>query len=275
MKGHMEKDGFHPHTQYKGVRKSRDQLTKTEGVKIRKARTVTKPKPLPDVFSSSQNHSFQSDEGVISLSLDDFGWRWSGEEDQLNGFMARMSGSEVWNQLVSDFKDAKVTVGMLKPHLLKNLSGKLTDENDDGLYTLSGDNGRWHFGEDDEFVIEGEFDHFNQEGDLKDNEKEEFEEEFWRHYKSPTYERWLEVEGNGARQELIDGINNAKDFDDLDEAYKEVGENIEEQFFEFRSNESIGVASWEAVEAIKGRRDEEGKQKDTGKKSDVFDEVTR
>jgi len=38
MKGHMEKDGFHPHTQYKGVRKSRDQKEKTKGV-IRLARS--------------------------------------------------------------------------------------------------------------------------------------------------------------------------------------------------------------------------------------------
>jgi len=42
MKGHMEKDGFHPHTQSKGVRKSRDQLTKTEGIKIeRKKRFIS------------------------------------------------------------------------------------------------------------------------------------------------------------------------------------------------------------------------------------------
>jgi len=38
MKGHMEKDGFHPHKTYKGVRKSRDQQDKTKGTKIRKAR---------------------------------------------------------------------------------------------------------------------------------------------------------------------------------------------------------------------------------------------
>jgi len=48
MKGHMEKDGFHPHTQYKGIRKSRDQLTKTEGVKIRKQREVS-TENLPSV----------------------------------------------------------------------------------------------------------------------------------------------------------------------------------------------------------------------------------
>ncbi len=37
----MESDGFHPHTQYKGVRKSRDQSAKSEGIKVeRKARAV-------------------------------------------------------------------------------------------------------------------------------------------------------------------------------------------------------------------------------------------
>ena len=41
MKGHTSKDGkFHPHSEYKkGTRKSRDQSTKSEGVKIRKARS--------------------------------------------------------------------------------------------------------------------------------------------------------------------------------------------------------------------------------------------
>ena len=34
----MENDGFHPHTQYKGVRKSRDQTTKTEGTRFSRNR---------------------------------------------------------------------------------------------------------------------------------------------------------------------------------------------------------------------------------------------
>jgi len=38
----MEKDGFHPHTEYKkGTRKSRDQNAKTQGVKIRKRSDFT------------------------------------------------------------------------------------------------------------------------------------------------------------------------------------------------------------------------------------------
>ena len=40
MKGHMQDGKFHPHTQYKGVRKSRDQKAKIDGVKIRKDRDV-------------------------------------------------------------------------------------------------------------------------------------------------------------------------------------------------------------------------------------------
>ena len=278
MKGHMEKDGFHPHTEYKGVRKSRDQQAKQEGVKIRKARTLTKIKPIPDVFSSNSNFSFESDEGKISLSLDDFGWRWTGEEDQLNGFMARMSGTgdQAWNNMITDFEKAKVTVDMLKPILLKNLSGKLTENNDDGLYEISGDNSLWKFGETDEGVIDGEFDHFLGEGELKKDEEEEFEKEFWNHYKSPTYEKWLEIEGNGARQELIDEIKNAKDFDDLDQAYRDVHDSIQDQFHEFQSNQYTGVASWEAVEAIKDRREKEGKERGTGgKKPDVFEDSTQ
>ena len=35
MKGHMQDGIFHPHTQYKGVRKSRDQRLKTQGVRLK------------------------------------------------------------------------------------------------------------------------------------------------------------------------------------------------------------------------------------------------
>jgi len=42
MKGHMQDGKFHPHTQSKGVRKSRDQTVKTQGVKIERKKRVTK-----------------------------------------------------------------------------------------------------------------------------------------------------------------------------------------------------------------------------------------
>ena len=263
MKGFKDPQGkFRPTENKNGVSKSRDQSAKTQGVRLARIEPSESSLMLPDFATNRHVWGLQFENGKVSRvrlgNMVDTGWYWSGKGDQFNTFMARMADSDEWEQMVSDLNEEGISIGMIKRQLLKNLSGKLTAENDDGLYSLSGDNGRWKFGDDDEWIIEGEFDHFNNQGDLQDDEKEEFEEEFWNHYKSPTYERWLEVEGNGARQELIDGIKNSKDFDDLKDAYKEVSDNIEEQYSEFRSNESIGSASWEAVEAIQARRKKEG-----------------
>ena len=125
MKGFKDKNKkFHPITETKGVRKSRDQSMKTQGVKIRKKRTVNLRK-LPNVVSRSDNHSFEIDDGQIHFRLDDFGWYWSGDEEQINGFMARMVRTEIWSGFVKDLEDAGVTVDMLKPILLKSITGKL------------------------------------------------------------------------------------------------------------------------------------------------------
>ncbi len=263
MKGFTKDGKFHPIKPYNKVRKSRDQSTKTKGVKIeRKARTTTLRK-LPDASIRNDNFSFSVDEGNIHLSLDDFGWRWSGEEDQLNGFMVRMSGTEKqgWNDLVSGLEEAGITVEMLKPYLVKNLSGKLT-ENDDGLYQLSGDNVRWHFGDDfeTENASEGEVEHFLQEGELNKGEEDEFEEEFWNQFKSPTYEQWLEYEGNGYREALKKGIKDAENFEELEDVYISLHDEIEDGYHEFFFNEAISPASWGAVEAIQTKRDEKGKR---------------
>ncbi len=45
MKGHMQDGKFHPHTEYKGVRKSRDQKGKEQGLKIRKQRLTVASSP--------------------------------------------------------------------------------------------------------------------------------------------------------------------------------------------------------------------------------------
>ena len=260
----MQDGKFHPHTQTKGVGKSRDQTTKLEGVKIRKARAVTKLKRLPDASIRNDNFSFRVDDGNIHLSLDAFMWRWSGEGDQLNGFLARMAGTgaEAWDDLVDGLKDAGITLEMLKPHLLKNLSGKLTPENDDGLYSLSGDNARWHLATGDyDGVVDGEFDHFNNEGDLNDDEEDDFTEEFWNIWTDPTYEEWLDYEGESTRDRLKDEIKKADDFEELDEAYKFVREDIQDGFHEFTSNIRTGEVSWKAVEAVQSKRDEKGIRK--------------
>ena len=59
MKGHKDSDGkFHPHTPYKGVRKSRDQSKKTQGVRFKRTQQASfyQPEPileteLTDIFA--------------------------------------------------------------------------------------------------------------------------------------------------------------------------------------------------------------------------------
>ena len=259
MKGFKDSSGkFHPISDSKGVRKSRDQSTKTQGVKlVRKARTVSNLRTLPDASISNENFSFSVDNGRIHLSLDDFMWRWSGEEDQLNEFLARMAGTgaEAWDDLADGLKDAGITIEMLKPYLLKNLSGKLTPENDDGLFSLSGDSNTWTLaGGDYDGVVDGEFDHFNYEGDLNDDEEDDFTEEFWNIWTDPTYEEWLDYEGEGTRDLLKDEIKKADDFEELEIAYTDVREDIRDGFHEFTSNIRTGATSQKAVEAVQAKR---------------------
>ena len=63
MKGHMQDGKFHPHSEYKkGVRKSRDQNAKSEGVKIRKARSEIKPN-LPKAYTPAWDKLKKNVEG--------------------------------------------------------------------------------------------------------------------------------------------------------------------------------------------------------------------
>jgi len=73
MKGHMQDGKFHPHTEYKkGVRKSRDQQVKIEGVKIRKQRltVATSPKGLKTPTEIVSNPSGDADEGSLHRVID-------------------------------------------------------------------------------------------------------------------------------------------------------------------------------------------------------------
>ncbi|MCP6727440.1 MAG: hypothetical protein KJI69_05525 [Patescibacteria group bacterium] len=64
VKGHMEKDGFHPHTDYKGVRKSRDQTAKTEGVRLKRKGQLFKPQESRNVMVGKNEVIIWDDDGV-------------------------------------------------------------------------------------------------------------------------------------------------------------------------------------------------------------------
>ena len=70
MKGHMQDGKFHPHTDYKkGVRKSRDQKAKTQGVNIERKARYKKTRRVSE--DQGFNVDFAIDEGIASQFKDD------------------------------------------------------------------------------------------------------------------------------------------------------------------------------------------------------------
>ena len=73
--GHKAKDGkFHPHTPYNGIRKSRDQITKTEGVRMKRISKKTKYKyPYFSLWDTQTDRFLGSgrNEKNLQLTLED------------------------------------------------------------------------------------------------------------------------------------------------------------------------------------------------------------
>jgi len=69
----MEKDGFHPHTQYKkGVRKSRDQIAKLQGVRMKRSQNLNLVRNIQqEKDASSVKYWFEDEDNGIIASLVD------------------------------------------------------------------------------------------------------------------------------------------------------------------------------------------------------------
>ncbi len=69
MKGHMQDGKFHPHTEYKGVRKSRDQSVKTEGIRLARQRVIPKLTRIKEQEDGRVKYWAESHKGNTVASL--------------------------------------------------------------------------------------------------------------------------------------------------------------------------------------------------------------
>ena len=226
MKGFKDPQGkFRPTENKNGVRMSRDQSAKTQGVKFsqpRMQREISIQK-LPDVNLHRHYWGFNTEDGKIEGlhlgNLSDAGFYWHGSKDSINHFLAMMSRSKVEKEFRDSMKEVEITLDMLKPQMLANVSGKLVDdETDDGLYALSGGDTVWKFGDIPEVDLDSEFSGWDYFGDGKEftrEEKELIEEKFWYKFNDIGYEDFLKKKGEEWRSWLIKTIKNANDLDDL------------------------------------------------------------
>lgn len=225
MKGFKDKNKkFHPIREYKGVRRSRE--VRTGGVKItsgvRKARALTIPK-LIDVDIRRENWGFHSANGkIVGLDLGNLtnaGFFWNGDADSINHFIVMMAGFHKPREFIEDMAKAGVTLEMLKPQMLKNISGKLIDdETDDGLYALTGGDRVWRFGDLPEVDLDSELDGWDYFGDGKLFTKEEqtlIEDRFYNHFTDIGYEDFLKEKGEEFRNEFRKTIRDSNDLEDF------------------------------------------------------------
>ena len=164
---------------------------------------------------SRHNWSFEvKDDKTLSLTLgnmSDAGWFWDGNEKDIVGFTYRLHQSKVEDEFYTEMKKNDVSFNQLKPLYIQSANKK------DGLYEISGDNVRWHFGEGNEYEIEDE--------GFTESQKEKFYED----YSPINYEEFEEKYGEQYKKDVKKAIKSSGSYrefnikmDELKEKYTEL-----------------------------------------------------
>ncbi len=194
---------------------------------------------------SDENYYFKTDDdGSISLGLDDFGWTWRGDQDDLMSFFIRLAHSKRRDKFANDFENANMNFDKLKPRIMKSL------ELDSGLYEITGDNTRWKFG-DDEFDNEGDLDGIDEWEELSDDEKKKVMHNLYIHY-GIDYDEFMEQYGKDIKEKLKEKVKRASNMEELldDLADNDLSQSIDEDFFVYESSQNYGAFK-KALEEIK------------------------
>jgi len=184
--------------------------------------------PAIDI-TGHDNFSFEMDETGMRLSLDEFMWRWSGDEDDIIGWYIRMIGTiedkdSAYSNFEENFEKRGGTFETLKPFMLKSVKEL------DGLYQVSGDNARWRHGNDeDDFDVDSELEHWiNENPDTKDkldeDDKDNILDGVWMNYKGENYEQYEKDNKSWYIERMTKAIKESDSFDDFISELEGMGE---------------------------------------------------
>jgi len=180
------------------------------------------------------NWSMERDEkGNYKLTLGNFsdaGWFWDGKKDELAGFFVRLNSSKVEEEFLKKMVEGNVSFASLKDDLVKSA------ETGDGIYQLTGDNVKWHFGEDDEQLSEVEAQVAEEErvdeGLLSEATDEgEYKGTDFNVFKKSTYYK-------EAKENLVKAVENSSNWEELFSKLDKVKDDAMQDSFEFSSVEA-------------------------------------
>lgn len=179
--------------------------------------------------ASRHNWSFEvKDDKTLSLTLgnmSDAGWFWDGNEKDIVGFTYRLHQSKIEDEFYTDMKKNDVSFNQLKPLYIQSANEK------DGLYEISGDNVRWHFGEGDDA------EYYAQSEDLTQNQREKFYEE----YSTINYDEFAEKYGEQYKKDVKKAINSSGSFREFNIKMDELREKYTGVVNEENNNRAYSV----------------------------------
>jgi hypothetical protein len=187
----------------------------------------------------THNYSWEKDKkGSMKVSLGnttDTGWYWSGNQNDLNGFLFRLNHSTEKDKFLEDVKEENINFVQIKPQLIKSV------ERGNGLYEMSGDNIVWHFGEQDDVDENYEMEESGLTKEQKDN--------IYTEYMPITYEEFAKKNSKNYKEQMKKAINESDSYEEFMEKQNEISQELIEE----RMNEN-NLKFIEAINKIKGKK---------------------
>jgi hypothetical protein len=183
---------------------------KSPKLKEKKTFEIEKEK---SVYINGHYYSWEEENGKVKISLGNLseaGWYWNGDKKSFISYLHRIENSKTRDSFLQDVKKENINFDKkVKPYLYESAKTK------DGLYEMSGDNVRWHFGEDlmDSYDIKEEYELTDKQAD-----------EFWIKYSGLTYEQFQRKYGKEYQQDIDKAISESHSFEEFMEKTNELKE---------------------------------------------------
>ena len=175
-------------------------------------------------------------------NMTDAGWYWSGKKDDLAGYLWRIGHSSTTDEFIQQAEENRLYYQNIKADALRAI------DKGDALYEASGDNVRWHFGENSAADEIDEYVDGYDEDKLTDEQKKKLIDAAYNECDGDTFEEFEKSSQGKQLKQLLKKIYSGTDsFKGLfrDMKSEDTFYDINDITSEFKSNvtmEAIGKA---------------------------------
>ena len=184
------------------------------------------------------------------------GWCWSLSGNDCDGqfmtFMTRVlfAEKESCNEFLKCLNENGMTFKQVAQQCIKDI-----ESYDDSLYSFTGDNTRWHFG--DSYSYDHVIDHGDDELEsynLTEKETAIVLDNMWLNTSAITYEGFMAFEfGSDIKKIVVDAFEKSEDFDELLSVFEDIRYTVEEDYMSY-CDESFRIGISNTVTLLQSRK---------------------